>query len=62
MNQGIIKVKAQSLVKFEAMCGRTISYEDAEAQVRKDLAKSLEAVKEETWVDITTGQTHKANY
>jgi len=62
MNAKIIQVLAQSHVRFEAALGRTVTLEDAIEVVKKDHARNEAHRKDETWVDITTGQTHKANY
>jgi len=61
-SEKIIQVLAQSHVRFEAALGRTVSLEDAIEIVKKDHARNEKNLREETWVDITTGQTHKANY
>ena len=49
-------------MKFQEIIGKPETLEEAIEQVKKDHARNEANLKEETWVDITTGKTHKANY
>jgi hypothetical protein len=62
MNERIILVLAKSRMKFQEIIGKPETLEEAIEQVKKDHARNEANLKEETWVDITTGKTHKANY
>lgn len=62
MNAKIIQVLAESRMRFQEIIGKPETLEEAIEQVKKDHARNEAHRKDETWVDITTGQTHKANY
>jgi len=60
--QIIIQVQAKSRMRFQEIIGKPITWEEAIKEETEKHMKSLKAVENEKWVDISTGQTIKGRF